>query len=95
MKAKRQTTKGSVVEMSSEDARARVGGATPRARGSKKGKQVPSSSRACAGESARVLAHEQVAERAKAIWEQRGCVPGEDEHNWLEAERQLRQESGF
>lgn len=33
--------------------------------------------------------YEQISERAKAIWQQRGCRPGEDERNWLEAERQL------
>lgn len=39
--------------------------------------------------------HEQISERAKAIWRQRGSVPGEDERNWLEAEHQLlEQEAG-
>jgi hypothetical protein len=33
--------------------------------------------------------HEQISERAKAIWQQRGCVQGEDERNWYEAENQL------
>ena len=33
--------------------------------------------------------HEQISERAKAIWQQRGCVQGEDERNWFEAENQL------
>ena len=36
--------------------------------------------------------HEQIAERAEAIWRQRGCVPGKDEQNWYEAEAQLRRE---
>ncbi len=36
--------------------------------------------------------HEQIAERAKMIWQQRGCIPGEDERNWNEAETQLRAE---
>jgi len=40
----------------------------------------------------KVLTHEQIAERAKQIWQQRGCKPGEDEQNWLEAEAQLKAE---
>jgi hypothetical protein len=38
------------------------------------------------------LTHEQIKERAKLIWEQRGCLPGEDERNWYEAETQLKRE---
>jgi hypothetical protein len=43
-------------------------------------------------ESPVVLKHEQIAERAKAIWKASGCKPGRDRENWLEAERQLRKE---
>ena len=35
---------------------------------------------------------EQIRERAKEIWQQRGCPSGEDERNWIEAENQLKQE---
>ncbi|MBN2132628.1 MAG: DUF2934 domain-containing protein [Sedimentisphaerales bacterium] len=42
--------------------------------------------------SPRTPTREQIAERAEAIWRQRGCVPGEDEQNWYEAEAQLRRE---
>jgi hypothetical protein len=38
------------------------------------------------------LTHEQIEERAKLIWKQRGCTPGEDDRNWYEAETQLKQE---
>ena len=38
------------------------------------------------------LTHEQIAERARIIWQKRGCIPGEDERNWNEAETQLRAE---
>jgi len=38
------------------------------------------------------LTHEQIAERAKKIWQDRGCVPGFDEQNWYEAETQLKME---
>ena len=37
-----------------------------------------------------MLSHEQITERAKKIWQDRGCVPGFDEQNWHEAERQLK-----
>jgi hypothetical protein len=36
--------------------------------------------------------HEQISERAHEIWINRGCKPGQDEQNWLEAEAQLRAE---
>lgn len=36
--------------------------------------------------------YEQVAQRAREIWTKKGCLPGQDEQNWLEAERQLKAE---
>jgi hypothetical protein len=39
-----------------------------------------------------VPTHDQISERAKAIWRERGCVAGEDQSNWFEAERQLQKE---
>lgn len=41
------------------------------------------------------LTHEQIAERAKLIWQNRGCISGEDDRNWHEAESQLRKELGI
>ncbi len=41
------------------------------------------------------LTHEQIAERAKSIWMKRGCPNGQDEKNWQEAEKQLKQELGI
>lgn len=41
-----------------------------------------------------MLTDEQIAERAKAIWQDRGCIPGFDEQNWYEAETQLKTELG-
>lgn len=38
---------------------------------------------------------QEIAARAKAIWEASGRKPGRDEQNWLEAERQLRKERGL
>jgi hypothetical protein len=38
------------------------------------------------------VTHDQIARRAHEIWLKRGCKPGEDERNWLEAEKQLRAE---
>lgn len=50
------------------------------------------STRATGRESSVHLTHEQIEERAKLIWKQRGCPPGEDEKNWYEAETQLKRE---
>jgi len=36
--------------------------------------------------------YEQIAQRAREIWTKKGCLPGQDELNWLEAERQLKAE---
>ncbi len=38
------------------------------------------------------LTHEQIAERARALWLASGCLAGRDEQNWLEAEAQLKAE---
>ncbi|MCL5280298.1 MAG: DUF2934 domain-containing protein [Planctomycetes bacterium] len=35
---------------------------------------------------------EQIAQRAHEIWVKNGCKHGQDEQNWLEAERQLKAE---
>jgi hypothetical protein len=40
------------------------------------------------------LTHDQIAERAKVIWQQRGCPANEDQKNWLDAENQLKTELG-
>ena len=37
--------------------------------------------------------HEQIAERARKLWTERGSPGGRDLEHWLEAERQLRDES--
>jgi len=36
--------------------------------------------------------HEEIASRAKQLFVESGHVPGRDEQNWLEAERQLHAE---
>ena len=41
------------------------------------------------------LSHEQIAERAKNIWINRGCPSNQDEQNWYEAETQLKKEFGI
>jgi len=38
------------------------------------------------------IAREQIAQRAHEIWVKNGCKHGQDEQNWLEAERQLKAE---
>ena len=40
------------------------------------------------------LTHQQIAQRAQAIWKAKGCPTGQDEKNWLEAETQLKAEMG-
>jgi hypothetical protein len=35
---------------------------------------------------------EQIAQRAHELWVKNGCKHGQDEQNWLEAERQLKAE---
>jgi hypothetical protein len=32
--------------------------------------------------------------RARAIWQAKGCKPGQDKENWMEAEMQLKREMG-
>ena len=39
-----------------------------------------------------VLSHDLIAERAWALWRRRGCMPGQAEQNWHEAESLLRAE---
>jgi hypothetical protein len=46
------------------------------------------------GESSVSLTHDQIADRARAIWEQRGHPQGEDEKIWHEAEAELKREIG-
>jgi hypothetical protein len=41
------------------------------------------------------LTYEQIAQRAEAIWLQKGCQAGQDEQNWREAEAQLKAEMGI
>jgi hypothetical protein len=41
------------------------------------------------------ITHEQIAERAKAIWRDKGCPAGQDDANWREAEEQLKHECGI
>ena len=38
--------------------------------------------------------HEQISERAKAIWKERGEPSGQDDDIWFEAERQLEEQRG-
>ena len=39
-----------------------------------------------------VLTHEQIAARARELYERSGCQPGRDEEFWLDAERQMQGE---
>lgn len=39
----------------------------------------------------REISHDQIAERARAIWQERGQPEGRDLEHWLDAERELRE----
>jgi hypothetical protein len=41
------------------------------------------------------LTRQQIEQRAREIWRQKGCPSGQDEKNWLEAEAQLKRELGI
>jgi hypothetical protein len=41
------------------------------------------------------ITQDQIAERARKIWQAHGCAAGRDQENWLEAEAQLRKELGL
>ena len=41
------------------------------------------------------LTHQQIEQRAREIWRQKGCPSGQDEKNWHEAEIQLKRELGI
>ncbi len=55
-------------------------------------RQTMSDSQGDASRATVPLTHEQIAERARALWLASGCRSGRDEQNWLEAEAQLRAE---
>jgi hypothetical protein len=52
----------------------------------------PASRKATSSAKAPMITHDQIARRAHEIWVQRGCKPGTDRQNWLEAEAQLKAE---
>jgi hypothetical protein len=62
----------------------RTGGATTTLR--------PVGAQAPAAPSPVKITREQIAKRAHEIWVKNGCKHGQDEQNWLEAERQLKAE---
>ena len=49
----------------------------------------------CRAPQAAVLNRDLIAERATAIWLERGCPRDRDEENWREAEAQLKTEMGI
>jgi hypothetical protein len=89
--AKRQTS-------SARTAKTRTNDVVEQKQQSTYGRADTKESRAAEQESAQqtkttvVPTHEQISERAKAIWRERGCTAGEDQRNWFEAERQLQKE---
>lgn len=55
---------------------------------------APKQARESRSNGRREPSHEEIALRARDLYERSGCQPGRDEEFWLEAERQLRQEHG-
>jgi hypothetical protein len=78
------------LEVSAESAG--TGTAPGRARNDGKAGQTTLASPGSASLATARLTHEQVAERARALWLASGCLPGRDVQNWWEAEAQLRAE---
>ena len=56
------------------------------------GKTMKASGAAASPRSAVALTHDQIAQRAKAIWQAKGCPAGRVVQNWNEAEAQLKAE---
>lgn len=70
-----------------------IGKSNPSARGSEN--RAPAERRFDAPTPSRAAknpTHDQIAERARAVWQAKGCPSGLDEQNWREAEAQLRAE---
>jgi len=60
----------------------------------RKPRQSKQTAKAKANKPKPTVSYEQIAQRAEAIWRQRGCTAGQDEQNWHEAEAQLKRELG-
>jgi hypothetical protein len=60
---------------------------TPKKRSATSGKRTRKSSTG----GMRVPTHDEIALRARELYEQSGCPSGRDEEFWLEAERQVRE----
>jgi hypothetical protein len=93
--ATRRTTNRNAVQMADNDVRS---GSTktaplPAAKAEQTG-QDTSILKPCRAPQAAVLNRDQIAERATAIWLERGCPRDRDEENWREAEAQLKTELG-
>jgi hypothetical protein len=61
----------------------------------KKSREPKVSSKTKSARPATSPTHEQIAQRAQAIWHRRGRPAGQDEQNWHEAEAELRAELGI
>jgi len=91
----RRTADQSVIRMADNDIQARGTNIIPlRGANGEKRKQEASILKLRPALQAAVLTHDLIAERARAIWLERGCSPDQDEENWREAEAQLKTELG-
>lgn len=67
----------------------RIFGITPR----RSAKRAASTLAATSTKQKNAMSAEQVARRAYEIWQAKGCPHGQDVENWLQAERELNQQS--
>lgn len=75
--------------------KAQKGGTATMERKAQSGSKKAEKKAGKSSKSAVTLTHDQIAQRAQAIWQQKGCQPGQDEQNWSEAEAQLKTELGI
>ena len=91
----RRTADRNVTRIADNDAQAGSTNIIPlRGANSEKMKQDASIRKVRPALQAVVLTHDLIAERARAIWLERGCSLDQNEENWREAEAQLKAEMG-
>ena len=92
----RRTTERNTTQVAANDVQASSENVIPlRGANSEKMKQDTSILKLRPAHQAVVLAHDLIAERARAIWLEHGCSLNQDKENWREAEAQLKAEMGI
>jgi hypothetical protein len=81
--------------MARKTTKSTVSTSTPRSGGATTTTLRPAGAKAPQADKAVKITREQIGLRAHEIWVKNGCQHGQDEKNWLEAERQLKAEAGL